>query len=113
MEQDLALFVRLLRIDAEVFVVEMVNSDITPHTVSRAREFEESRAAAYGTPLASPSQTSLRRMNTATKMNAVLTERYVSQITFLYQACQFDHCVLHGFQIEGCRPRRLVPSGSA
>eukprot|EP00035_Acanthoeca_spectabilis_P040247 m.68425 g.68425 ORF g.68425 m.68425 type:complete len:994 (+) comp9919_c0_seq2:60-3041(+) len=75
MEQDLALFVRLLRIDAEVFVVEMVNSDITPHTVSRAREFEESRAAAYGTPLASPSQTSLRRMNTATKMNAVLTER--------------------------------------
>mmetsp|Transcript_26904 Transcript_26904/g.70690 ORF Transcript_26904/g.70690 Transcript_26904/m.70690 type:complete len:995 (-) Transcript_26904:191-3175(-) len=75
MEQDLALFVRLLRIDAEVFVVEMVNTDITPHTISRARELQEVLANTKRQPVTSPNETTLRRMNTATKMNAVLTER--------------------------------------
>jgi antitoxin component HigA of HigAB toxin-antitoxin module len=75
MEQDLALFVRLLRIDAEVSVVEMVNTDVTAHTLARARELEEFRAQSRGGPVEAPSQTTLRRMNTATRMNAALTER--------------------------------------
>ena len=40
MEQDLALFLRLLRIDADVHVVELMNNEISAHALNRAKHLE-------------------------------------------------------------------------
>jgi nitrite reductase/ring-hydroxylating ferredoxin subunit len=40
MEQDLALFLRLLRIDADVHVVELMNNEVSAHATNRAKHLE-------------------------------------------------------------------------
>eukprot|EP00041_Stephanoeca_diplocostata_P025237 m.656760 g.656760 ORF g.656760 m.656760 type:complete len:1031 (-) comp22706_c0_seq1:147-3239(-) len=74
MEQDLALFLRLLRIEAQVKVVEMMNTDISSTIIEKSKDVEAAVAAAKNTAPQAPSQASIRRMNTSVKLNAVIKE---------------------------------------
>lgn len=84
MEQDLELFLRLLRIQAEVAVIEIANSEISQYTKNRvakmeaeiytAPSFDVSKSGESNTD-SEPSELNLRRMNTSTRMNSIIRER--------------------------------------
>lgn len=80
MEQDLALFLRLLRIDAHVQVVEMMNADITTSILNRAKQVEHDIASLTHTQVKEPSQASIRRMNTSVKVRFVASQSSVIYI---------------------------------
>ena len=85
MEQDLQLFLKLLRITADVRVIEMTSTDISPYTRARVTKME-TEVACGTVPTApgristdsesdvQPTELNVRRMNTCTRMNAIMKE---------------------------------------
>jgi len=85
MEQDLVLFLKLLRINAEVNVVELSNTTISEYTKTRAAKMEADLQS--GLAFTSPSKNemstvattrvdnNIRRMNTSTELNKAMKER--------------------------------------
>eukprot|EP00040_Diaphanoeca_grandis_P032319 m.195625 g.195625 ORF g.195625 m.195625 type:complete len:1003 (-) comp32576_c0_seq1:270-3278(-) len=86
MEQDLALFLKLLRITAEVNVVEMSSGNISARAKHCAKKMENALQSglAFTSPSRNPevsaeanarSDNNLRRMNTSSELNKVMKER--------------------------------------